>query len=133
MIRAAALTLFLALPAAAQDAPKDAIDAVLDPAFAAQTVFLTCAAVSTKDYAFVSDIWAKTMDRVIKTLTDAAIPAERITALTAAGAPQALTLPDTTPFGEVRALCAANQDWMMNASSFSTLTLIRDLKAAVAP
>ncbi|MFZ1480627.1 MAG: hypothetical protein WAT25_07640 [Paracoccaceae bacterium] len=131
------LALVLALPAAAQDAPvqeapaKDAIDAVLDPAFAAQTIFLTCAAVNTADHAYVADIWGKTVDRITKTLTDGGIPADRVAALTAAAQPQALTLPDSTPFGEVRALCAANQDWMMNASAFSTLGLIKDLKKAL--
>ena len=136
-----ALVLFT-LPATAQEAPapqapaplapaKDAIDAVLDPAFAAQTVFHTCAAISPNDYAFVSDTWAKTMDRVAKTLQDGGIAAERIETLTAAGQSQALTLPDSTPFGEVRALCTANPDWMMNSSAFSTIGLIRDLKGAL--
>lgn len=122
----------MALPAAAELAPaKDATDAVLDPAFAAQTIFHTCAALSPNDYAFVSDTWAKTMERVTKTLQDGGITAERLATLTAAGQSRMLTLPDTTPFGEVRALCAANPDWMMNSSGFSTIGLIRDLKGAL--
>ncbi len=127
------LTAALALTLAAAPALAQDLDALLAGALASQRVALTCSALDPEAHPAALDMWNQTALRVIGALVGAGRPMAEIQAFTAAARPEALILPDATPFAEVRAFCAAHPDWAKDIYTFRIFGLGGEVERMLAP
>lgn len=119
-VLAGALSLAASLAAAQPSGPdadtKITVEAAWEIAIAEQRVALTCSAVLDKyedrgSTYLVVNAWNTDRAAAFELMTTAGWPAEELADLDRRSAPEAVRLPDDTPFGEVLALCHGTPGW----------------------
>ncbi|MDF0602299.1 hypothetical protein P1J78_16280 [Psychromarinibacter sp. C21-152] len=102
----------LAAPVHAQETDLAArVEAAIDARLAEQRVVLTCSSTFPQTHEFLLEAWQEEIDRTLDVLQETALPGILRIHLRDDAAPEAVMLPDDTPFGEVRAFCASHPDW----------------------
>ncbi len=127
MIRAATLTLLLALPAAAQD-PAARVAAILDTAMTEARVQLTCTSLERESHAVLTENWQTSVAETLQFLATRGVAPANLAAFTASALPGALLPAPDTPFSEVKAFCDSHPDWLRDLRAFRGTFLPGDVK-----
>jgi hypothetical protein len=109
----AALAFCTSISASAQvvSTGTPAADILLSRAIAEHRTFLTCSALDPATHAQIVANWQRDVTAAASILAANQVPAEAISAFTAAAAPEALLPAPDTPFEDLRQICDASPDW----------------------
>lgn len=124
------MTALLAVPAHADDKSVK-LQTLLDQVLAEQRVALTCSSLDKQTHDSALQLWLDIVPQIADLMTEAGQPADAVDSFVASSTPDALILAGTTPFSDVRALCASQPDWMEGVMTFRAFSYIESVREIV--